>query len=303
MADTNTPLLGRKKLIGLTEETTSGTAATVTAAIAANYYDVKAEAGDFFSAGKRQPAGNYNGSIPSLAGKRMGTIEATLEYIPGLLAHITGCGYKITTGTYAPSSTMADRKTWTVVCWEDGIRKQLTGAVLELTLEGNAGEKVTAKCKWTGIWVAPIDQAMPARAPITTAPYMSRSLTLTFGGAAIAHVSKWSINLGASIEERQDITASTGISHYLVTDIDPTINLDPEARLVADMDAYGLMLAGTTVLASLVLSSGGASLTISAAAAQRVKVTSGERDRKALHEIELLCCVSNGNDQLTLAQS
>lgn len=307
MAEPYSPLLGRKKQVGLTEESVSGTAATVTAGIAANCYNIKAEPGDFFADGKRQPQGNYIGSVPSIAGKTMGTISYTMEVLGGgpFLLHLTGCGYKASTGTYAPSSTMSDRKTWTVVVWEDGRRKQLNGASCTVKLKGSNGNgsKLTAEFNWSGVWVTPIDEAMPARAPITTTPYMCKGMTATIGAAAFANVANFEIDLGAEVEERQSITAASGIAHYLVTDIDPKITLDPEARLVANMDAYGLMKAGTTFALILAFTNGSTTLTITAAAAQRQKVSDGERDKKLTDAIELLCCNSSGNDALTLVEA
>lgn len=304
-AEPRPPLLGRKKLVGLTEEATSGTAATVTAAVAANFYDIKAEAGDFFAEGKRQPQGNYMGSVASIAGKQMGTIEYTMEVLATgpFLIYLTGAGYKLTTGTWAPSSDMTTRKTWTVVVWEDGRRKSIRGAACKITLEGSNGAKLTAKFSWSGVWITPIDEAMPARAPIQTTPYMSRGMTVTMAAANIANCSKYSIDLGPNVEERQSLTDSTGIVHYMVTDIDPKIMLDPEARKVADMDAYGLMLAGTTVALVLAVTDGTNTLTITAAAAQRQKVTEGDRDKKMTDAVELLCAVSSGDDSLTLAET
>ncbi len=305
MAEPNPPLLGRKKLVGATQETTSGTAATVTAALAANCYNIKCKPGDFFADGKRQPQGNFMGSVASISSKQSGTVSFDMEVIGGgpFITLLTGAGYKLTTGTYAPSSDMSTRKTWTVVVWEDGRRKQITGAACKITLEGVNGAKLIAKFEWTGFWVTPIDEAMPARAPIATIPYMSRSMTCTMAAAAIAHISKYSIDLGSNVEERQSITASTGIAHYLVTDIDPKIKLDPEARKVADMDAYGLLLAGTPVALVLVLTSGAHSLTITAAAAQRQSVDDGERDKKLTDDIDLLCTVSAGDDALTFTET
>jgi hypothetical protein len=304
-AEPRPPLLDRKKLVGLTEETTSGTAATVTAAIAVNHYNVQHNCDDFFADGKRKPQGNYVGSVTSITGKTSGKCSYDMEVLGGgpFLAYLTGCGYKINVATYAPSSSMADRKTWTVVVWEEGRRKQLNGAVCNVKLKGKNGAKLIASFEWSGVWVAPIDEAMPSRAPILTVPYKCKGMTATIAGAAFANISEFEIDLGATVEERQSVTAASGIHHFLVTDIDPMVTMDPEARLIADMDSYGLMLAGTSFALVLAVTNGSTTLTITAGAAQRQNITTGARDLKATDALQVLCSVSSGNDALTLVEA
>lgn len=297
-------LLGRKKLISLAEETTSGTFATPTL-VAANIYDIKCEAGEFFSEGERQPDGNYVGRVASVLGKQMGTLSYTLDVAPTgpFLGMLTGLGYKAATGNYKPSSDLSTRKTWSAYEYEDGLRKKLAGMAGKCVLEGELGKKLTAKFDWSGVWYPPTDAAMPAQAPIAAAPYVVLGITLTVGAAAIAKCSKFSIDLGAQVEEREDITAAAGIAHYLVGDILPTISLDPEARKVADQDAYGAFLAGTTAQLIIVLTSGANTLTITAPLIQRSKVSSGMRGKRATHELELICCNSAGDDALSLVEA
>jgi hypothetical protein len=297
--------LGRKKLVGATEETTSGTFATVSAALAANIYDTKCEPGDFFAGNEREPSGNYVGRVASVAGKQMGTLTYTMDVSPTgpFLSLLTGAGYKASTGTYAPASDLSARKTWSLKCWEDGRCKKLAGAVCKVTVDMEDGKKVTAKFEWTGVWVTPIDEAMPAQAPITAAPYVCRGITLTVGAAAIAHVNKISVDLGSEPEERESVTAAAGIAHYLIGEIIPKITMDPEARKVADQDAYGLYLAGGTAALSAALTSGANTLTIAAPAVQRTKVSDGTRGKRLTDELELQCCNSSGDDALTLVEA
>jgi hypothetical protein len=63
------PLLERKKLVKLIEETTAGTMETSPTLLPENIYDVKCEPGDFFSEGERMPDGNYLGPRRQRAGR------------------------------------------------------------------------------------------------------------------------------------------------------------------------------------------------------------------------------------------
>lgn len=303
-AEPRPALLARKKLIKDAEETTSGTHTTVSI-LAANLYDVKCEPGDFFSEGERMPDGNYLGRVSSVRGKLPGTLSYKMHVAPTgpFLARLTGAGYKSSTGTYGPNSDLSTRKTWSHEVYEDGIMKILDGAACKVTLDAEDGKPLVANFDWSGIWGAVTDAAMPSQAPITAQPYICRGITLTIGGAAIAKVNKVTFDLGADVEEREDITAASGIAHYLVGEIIPKITLDPEARKVADQDAYGLFLAGTTAALVAVFTSGANTLTITAPAIQRRKVGSDERGKRALHSLEVDCCNSSGDDALTLVEA
>ncbi len=308
-------LLARKKLIKVGDETTAGTLAGTLSLLPANYYEVKCEPGDFFAEGDRQPDGNYLGRVASVLGKQMGKLEFTMDVAPGgpLLVNGTGtagytnlatlAGFVGAAGTLTPGSSLATRVTKSFEVYEDGRKKTLTGCAANITIDLDDGKKVTAKLVISGIWQAVADAAMPAQAPITAAPFVARGLALTVGGVAPATISKVSLDLGATVEEREDITAGSGIAQFLVTELLPKATLDPEARKVADQDVYGLLLGGTTAALAASLVSGGHTLTITAPAIQRVKVTDASRGKRLTDPLDVNLCNSAGDDALTLADS
>jgi hypothetical protein len=300
------PLLARRKVLGGSVEATSGTfITTITAGFAANYYNVKCNPGDFTSEGEREPDGNYMGSVAAVIGKQMGTLEFDMDVAYGgpVLGLLPACGYLLTTGTYAPSSNLATRTTWTFVVWEDGRQKKLAGCAGNVTFDIERGKKVVAHFKFSGIWLTPVTAALPANAPVTALPYVALAITLTMAAAAIANVSKISIDVGAAPEEREAIAGNAqGIAHYLVGEIEPKMTMDPEARKVADQDSYGLFLGGATVAVVVVLNSSTHSLTITAVAAQRTKVSDGARGKRLTDDLDLACRISSGDDALTFTE-
>lgn len=300
-------LLARKKLLGATQETTSGTAASVTAALAGTVvYDAEMVPDDMHSAGKRMPHGHYLGTYDAVKGLQTGTLryKQELRWQDGFAAMLTGAGYVLDTGVYKPTSSFASRKTWSLAIWEDGRKKMLIGAVASaLRISGKVGERVFADWEWKGVWQAVTDAAMPALAPINSAPYIARALTLTFGGAALPAGSEFEINLGLTAEPREDLTATQGVSHFVITEREPTLTIDPEARLVASHDAFGGLLAGTTGAISLVLTADGETLTIAAPRAQRISVGTSARGLKATDPITLALHASSGDDELTFTES
>ncbi len=305
MAEPYAPLLTRKTTLGGTQETTSGTAATITAPFSATTcYDIKMESEDFFAGGERKPDGNYIGNVDSVTGQQMGklTWKQDLRNADTFVALLTGCGFKLDTGVYGISSDMSTRKTWSFAVWEDGRRKGLKGASGTFKIVGKAGQRVTIEWTWRGIWIAPIAEAMPAQAPIQTVSYFASSVTCTLGGAAIPMTEMFEIDGGAVVSDREHFVSASGVLHTLIAEMKPMIKLDPEARKVGDLDTYGLLLAGTTAAFNLVLTTGATTLTIAAPRVQRVQVNGQDRKGKRIDALQLQCNISSGDDALTFTQ-
>jgi len=170
----------------------------------------------------------------------------------------------------------------------------MTGcAASKCTIEGSGGGRVMANWEFGGVpvltggkWV--VDEAMPTpAAPINTACYVASGMTLTLGGSAIPHNSKFTIDLGLSTNEREDLTVATFVRHFMVDGWKRRISLDPEARLVAEFDSHGGYMTAATAALVLALVSGGSTLTISAPRVQRVGISEDARSGKMTEPIEL----------------
>lgn len=299
MAEPLVPLLSRKKLVGATEESTSGTFATVSSAMSAtSIYDAKFVILDPTSEGERQPNGHYVGSVAAVIGKTMARLTWKQDLRPGdtFAALLTGCGYKVATATYKPTSDMSSRKTWSFKLWEGGRCKKMSGATGKAKITIPFGGKVTVEYEWTGRYEGTIDEAMPAQSPIATAVYMGVGLTLTLGGAVVPHTSQVTIDTGGNPVERESLTATLGVAHTFIEEIEPVITMDPEARLVAALDTNGLFVAGTTAAFNMVLTSGSNTMTIAAPAVQRTAVDDSERGKRLVDAITLACRLSSSGD-------
>lgn len=306
MAEPLASLMRRRCLLGATEETTSGTAASVIAALTAtSVYDAKLEIDDPLAQGGREPMGIYQGEIAGVPGQLTGTLTYTQQLRWGdvFIAMLTGCAF---TGTpKARTSGMTSRKTFSFALWQDGVRKGLIGAAGTCKLTFKSGAPVTADWTWRGVWQAPIDEAMPATAPIVSLPYVARAMTFTYGSAvAWPHTGTIALDFGNDLQPREDVTKAGGVAHFYVADWKTRLTVDPEARLVAALDNYGLLIAGTEAAVSIVAGDGTHNLTIAVAKAQRRGVSDGDRGGVLLHNLELGCNVSTaGDDEITFAQA
>lgn len=293
MAEPYAPIIARRMLIGGSEEGTAGTAETVTTAFAGSWIDnIRCEPDDLFTGDATTPPGSLVGELPAYVTRQTGTASFRMK-----LGHddvfadlLTAFGFKSATGVMTFDTDMAARKTWTLAVWEGGIKKVLSGAVgNSLSIEAVNGQPVFANLGFIGLWNAVTDAALPSD-PTRPAPYILRGSTFTLAAAAAPHVSRIGIDLGVSAMLRPHVTAATGFAHGVVADINPRISLDHEARTVAQYDAFGGLLAGTTLAMNLVLGTGGNTLTIAATTLQRRRISSGNRDGILTHEVDLAAC-------------
>lgn len=299
------PLVTRRKVLGFAVETDSGTAATVTDAMSGTAVkDIKLVPVGFFDNTKRKPQGLYGGSVKNPRGKKLGKLTFKTEMRPGdqTRALLTCCRFKNNTGVYASTSSMADRKTGTFKVWEDGRVKTLYGAAGTAKITMTNGGIVEIEWEFNGIFGAVADASLPSTAPVQSAPYVATGLTLTMGGSAIAHSSTVTIDLGNEVEEREDLTKAAGAAHFLVGDWTTSIEIDTEARKVADHDAYGLFEAGTPAELVIVLTSGTSTMTITAAQVQRMEIDDAERGKRLVDALTCEAQAKNGDDELTFEE-
>ena len=312
MAEPYVPLLSRKKLLGASEEAVAGAIETMTVAdlMAANIYDAKMVPLDMLSEGERMPQGHYLGNVTSIIGKQLGQLTFRQELRHGdpfaLRAGsglLTGMGYELSTSTYVPTSDMSKPKTWTFALWEDGRKKQLYGCMGTAVLTWENGGRVFADYTWLGSWQAPVDESMPAQAPVTTAPYVATSAVFTIGGAAVAQIASGTIDLGASIEPREDITKVSGVVHFHVGSRAPRVTLDLEARKVAEGAGFADLLAMTEAALVLTFTDGTNTLAVAAPKLQRINIGDDERGGRLVDSTEFQCNASAGDDELTFTES
>lgn len=289
----------RRKLLGAVVESPRGTKGSVTTALAnTTVYDIKCEPTGIFEGSENQPQGLHGGRGKREPGMHGGIVEfktrarhadATLLLLRGCGCVLSGASSNIATATW---TDMTVREALTFKVWEAGRIKEVYGANGSVTVKpgGKPGSPVELDWKFKGIWFdGPSDGAMPADPTITTAAYRSAGMTLTVDEDPIPQVVGWELDLAAEVAERGDVTADSGLHCYQVEDGAPMLKLDPEARLVAHYDAYGLLLAGAAVPVQLVLTDGTNTSTIDLPSCQRLGVSDASREKKVVDAVEFEC--------------
>lgn len=298
------PLLSRKKLLGYAIEGTMGTAESVTEAMPALVFEPVMRPMEVLTE-ERSPVG-YLGRVKRAPGLRRGELTFQVEIGEDgpfwRLAQI--CGYDRATGNVLTPTNGPNGDTATFFLWEDGRVKKMRGCAGTFTIEGEVGGRLMANFTVSGIWVEADDAAMPSWNVPSTLPYMVRNGTTTIGASTMPQFASFTYTANANVVARVSPTDVSGIAHFVVTDRNPTLSLDPEARKVADLDSYGLLVAGTqqAVVLKFPGQSTGYEFEINAPKAQRIDITPGDRDGKLTDAIELELQADDGNDEVTIQE-
>lgn len=298
------PLGTRRRLLGATLETTAGTAAAVVAGMAASkVYDLKMKPTGLLADGERRPAQGVMGTVARTVGKLAGSCSFKMELTDSdfFTTLAQACGFDLTTLTLTPESAISAQKNVTLATFEDGRKKILYGCSGTFTLETDAaGNRIMANFEFTGIWSPVTDVALPAFTPVLTTGFKNAGLTATIGGVSFPGFDGWSINSNSAVSARMSGIKASGLEHYFISDMAPTMTIGTEARLVADHDAYGKLLAGTTEAVQIVATAGSDTMTINAPAAQRIEIDDAEREGAMIDALDLELHVSAGEDALSI---
>lgn len=299
-------LLSRKKTLRTISESPKGTAGTSNIEVMA--YDLKMAPDTEFIA--RRPGGSFLGNTaPGVLGMRTGTCSFRSEMRgtgsdtmdPGIANLLLGCGFAASSQTYTLSSSLATQKSLTLIAWEDGKKKILSGCMGNLKLSGEVGKTIDCNFEFKGNWAAPTDENMPTVTPNAQLPPILKAGTFTIGGTQL-QISKFELDLGNAVEYRSDVNAATGNAHAIITDRDVVVSMDPEAQLVATYDFYGAWLAGTEASLSLVFTSPGADkFTLTLPKLQYKEIQPGDRGGLFIYDINAQANASAaGDDELSL---
>lgn len=304
------PLLKRVRVMGAEIESTAGTAATITAPDAAfNVFNAMIQPNIEWEDREGQGAFSH---LPGVPGQRAGTatfqIEVTGDGAGGVPAwastFLPACGWVNTMGTFSPSSEApgSNVKTVTLGLFENGLYKQLHGAVGTFVITMPSRRRVLFDFTFQGIYSAPTDVAIIAPTYPTTAPFIFHAETLTLA-SWVPVLEQITIDAGNEVILREDATQSSGILTGLITGRKVTGTMNPEAVLVAACDHAGKWLARTEEALTVELDNGTDRVTFAAPKAQRTDIQEGDRNSNQTDEITFQCnrSASAGGDEFTIA--
>jgi len=308
------PLLRRKKILAVKSETTVGTAETLAAANGAmNVFDAELQTEQEYI--ERMGQGSLS-PIAGSIGMKVGIATFSIELIGGssvpyCWTHLfPACGLPWTALVAAPVSLPpaaagATAKTVTIGLYEDGLYKQIYGAMGTFVLRATAGQPVMLDFTFRGAWTTPSAVAAIAPTYPTTAPLRMVSAGFTMTGSVGAWaplINELTIDLGNELTPREDVNSAGGVHSFCIGGRRITGTIDPESVLPATAaifaDCESRYQHSNVVL--LDLGGAGNGMKIEAPALQITTINTGDRDGKQIDTIDfqLNRLASAGDDEI-----
>lgn len=284
-------LITRQKVVAVKAEATPGTAETLANANGVmNCYN--SEFTPDLPTEDRPSQGTYDAPLNSIQTTRAGNISFDFDVLGGASAPywfsnvLVQCGFSVSSLT-ATAVGSANTSASTVAVYQDGLRKQIFGAMGNLTIPFTVGEPLMANVDFRGKYSAVSDQTLLTPTYLTTDPPRVASATITLASGAL-NFKAGTITIENNITLRPDNTDDTGYRVAAITQQRVTVGIDPEAALVATRDDYGDLLSNAVGTFSMTVGSSGNQVAITIPGCQKIEVTDGDRDGILTHPLNLL---------------
>lgn len=287
-------LTKRLRVLAAKVESTIGTAEALTASDAAfNIYNPMIQGN--FEMIQREGQGGF-GYLSSVPGGRIGvaTFRTYLEW-DGTATEpswadtfFPACGVVKSSQTFTPRSEApgSNVKTLTIGLYVNGLFKSIAGAMGTFVVTLPTGQPGYIDWTFTGAWQAPSDVAM------ITPTYPTDKPLRFAGGLAEWNdynlcISQATVDIGNTVIMRQCPSKEGGYVSAYITNRQPRVTIDPEAKTVAAQDRWGAWLAQTEYALELNLDGPGNSvLSFDAPKAQIMNLQEGDREGLVTDEIE-----------------
>ena len=301
-------MLDKLKAVKVTLEDPNGTEVAATQAIYCE--DVKCDSTAEYL--RRNGPGKYVGnSVPGVFGAETGIFSGKTPLIGtgssgmglGCLILLQAAWLKKTLESYQVTSDVANWKCASIDVYEDGWLKTLWGAMfnVNLTWEQGRPEGAMLEVEAQGLYKAIEDVAVPAYAPEERLPMHMTGFTMN---EVAKKIQSLSLNLNNVISPRPDpnaASANSEIAHFMVTDNDPTLGINPEAELVATYAFDALRRARTEHPIVATFGDGTDTIMITMPKVQAKVLATGERDGQLTYDYEGQCNHSTGDDAVVIA--
>lgn len=205
---------------------------------------------------------------------------------------------------YAPASDSIP--SLTIGFFNDGLKHTLVGARGNLAWGAVVGEPGFYTLNFTGVYTGTADVAMLTGTTFdSTIPPVFLGVSFGFMDAATAPCfTTFGGDMGAVVEPRLCARNTNGVISAQYTGRDPSASLDPELDLVANLDFYGILRAGTEGhLSAEWGSTAGNVVGIGAPKAQIDAIAPGDRNGLAIGTLTLnlvTATVDTGDDEVQL---
>lgn len=287
-------MLRRKTQMVVSVEATKGTAETITSAdsaILAEDVTYKVNSEEIM----RNPLQSSFSKYASIPGPQIATVTCRMEMkgsgtattAPAWATLLKGCGFAETVGasdiTYNLKSADGDSDTLTIAVYNDGKRYLCYGARGNVSFEMNANKVAYAVFTFTGIHSEVTDTALLTGLSYDTEippKFVNAQATFNFGTAWSNSVfSTFNFDLNCEVALRENANATNGLSYAMITDRNPSGNIDFDDVLNSVQNLYSHLLTPTQGSLAIQLgTTAGNTLSLSAPKMQFIEIDPGEQN-------------------------
>jgi len=197
------------------------------------------------------------GSLQHIYGGSLGGIRFDAEFkgsgaagtAPEIGPLLRGCGLGetivgATSVTYAPVSTALE--SITIYGFEFGrVRHIFSGCRGNVTIRFKTGEPCMGSFEFVGKRGAVSDQTQPVPTLSTIVPVAVKGLATTIGGVGSLVVQDYELALNNQVNTPDNLNDSEGYGNVTIIKRDPTLSLQLHAELIATLNHYTDLTAGT----------------------------------------------------------
>lgn len=200
--------------------------------------------------------------------------------------------------TYKPES--GDDESVTIYAYKDGLVFKAVGCVGTFSIDGEVGQPAKFHFTFHGKLSAVADESLPSITFQNMTPPVVLGATFTYDDWD-AIISRFSINMNNTIAPRRDVTDSTGIKGFWISDRNPEGGIDPEAVNVATRDVWTKIKQVNQGAFNLVIgSSAGNKVTINCPKCAKKSIAFGDREGIATFDLTFGIYRNSGDDEITI---
>lgn len=285
-------LLRKLRVLAAAIEATAGTTETLDAGDAA-FNVMNATIQNGITVEQRERQGGF-AKLQAISGMRVGTatFQTDLQWDGSATepawadTFFPACGWVKSGEVYAPVAEPpgTNVKTLTIGVYENGLYKQLYGAMGDFQIVLPTGRRPYINWTFQGVWSNPSDVAIISPTYPTDEVARFAAASTSFNSNSLC-LEQLTFNAGNVLTAKECPGNVAGVDYFLVTDRSPTATGNPEAKLVASANHYGNLTAHTQASLTTSIPLGGRNLIITMPAAQVQAAAEGDRNGIQIDDI------------------
>jgi hypothetical protein len=179
----------------------------------------------------------------------------------------------------------------------DGVQHTMTGSFGTFTITAEAGNYATVEWDFKGLYLDPVDAALPACNYEQALPHQVEFARLHIDGTQVV-VQTMTFALTNDIQIRPDVSSSEGYAGTRIVSRKPEGGINPEAELVANHDFWGKLGAAERMPFQMRVGTDvGNTVWFMAPSTQYTGLTYQDRNGIRAYDAKLKYSRVNGNDE------